>query len=339
MAELTFSSYESPTITPTFSPTKIDKPLGTVNVPPYVISVIVIVYIMYGVVLTRLRDPIDSILTFSLSRICSGLVLFAASITAELGFIIPIIQSKYKLAKVLGILILLARLLHIPGGYYITIKLIGSERQTKHYISLTEKDHLIINRIAYIPLFLSVFLDNTNVVYLPWLSTKFSDLSDGYPDQFVYTWFVSVKIAQSFIAVILQIVILAIVNTSSGFNALNTQTQVYACTTTTSTTTSTTTTSTTTTTTTTTTTKAYLSVSMISAMMTFLITLVGVVLQMRLLTNMNSTIDSDFFDVDNPLFRSSLRIGIIITIMTLSPPVPLPLSLSSSSSSSSQLHH
>lgn len=163
----------------------------------------------------------------------------------------------------------------------------GSSR-ANHFLDLADKEHLLVNRSIYIPLFLMLLLDNTNVAYLPWLSSKFSTLSDGYPDMRVYKMCVCTKILQSFIVVVIQIVVLCQLQ-GHGFRSLNLDTKVFLC------------------------------ISIASSTISFVVTAVGVVLQASLLKAMTDDDDdrgSSVIDVNNPM--RATRIGKLSVLLLLS---------------------
>ena len=217
-------STTSPTISPTISPTLSS---GIVKgAPLYVFAVVVVGCILYGVVLTRLRDSRISLGHLKLKKACASLGLLGSSLTSELAFISTVFSYDHRLLSGLASLILIARLLHFPSGFLVLWVLFGS--RSTYYLDLADKEHLLINRFAYIPLFILIFFDCTKVSFLPWLSTKFSALSEGYPDLKVYRMFVSVKIVQTFISTTVQISVLAMlaIKVEGGFKALSTPTQV-----------------------------------------------------------------------------------------------------------------
>ena len=193
----------------------------------YVIIVVVLGCIMYGLVLTRLRDASDSLPLLKLTKVCACLGLFGSSFTSEIAYIVALFVNNTSGLKGLAGVVLIARFFHLPVGCYVITKLMGSSVNNR-YLQLADKEHLLINRSVYTPLFLMILLDNTNVAFLPWLSTKFSSLSDGYPDMRLYKMCVYVKILQSFIVVIIQIAVLGKIQ-SSGFFKLSLDTQAFLC--------------------------------------------------------------------------------------------------------------
>lgn len=127
----------------------------------------------------------------------------------------------------------------------------------------------------------------SNIVILLWLSTKFSNLSDGYPDMRLYRICVLIKVVQSFIVVIVQITVLCKLQ-SYGFHSLSLVTQVFLC------------------------------ISIASSIISLVITVIGVVLQANMLKSLSddeSNRDSTI-SVSNPL--SAVRIGIQSSSRTMS---------------------
>jgi hypothetical protein len=182
---------------------------------------------MYGVVLIRLRDANESLGSMKITKVCASLGLFGLSITSEIAYIATLFRQNVGVLKGLAAVVLIARFFHLPGGMYTIMKLIGSSGSNR-YLELTDKEHLLINRKVYAPLFIMILLDNTNVAYLPWLPTKFNNLSDGYPDLRLYKICVYVKIVQSLVVVIIQIAVLGILQ-SQGFRSLSLDSQAFLC--------------------------------------------------------------------------------------------------------------
>lgn len=195
--------------------------------PFYAITVVVVACIMYGVVLTRLRDASEHLGFMRITKVCATLGLFGSSVTSEIAYIATLFTQSTDVLKRLAVVVLIARFFYLPGGMYIITKLIGSSG-TNRYMKLTDKEHLLINRKVYAPLFIMILFDNTNVAYLPWLPTKFNNLSDGYPDLRLYKICVYVKIVQSLAVVIIQIAVLGKLQ-SHGFRSLSLVSQAFLC--------------------------------------------------------------------------------------------------------------
>ena len=237
--------------------------------PFYAIVVIVVGCIMYGVVLIRMRDANDNLVYMKLTKVCASLGLFGSSLTSELAYITALFNDRTYGLKGLAAVVLIARLLYLPCGINVTTKLMGSS--TSHYLDLTDKVHLLKNRSVYMPLFIMILLDNTNVAYLPWRSTKFSSLSDGFPDLSLYKRCVYVKIVQSVVVVIIQTVVLGKLQ-SGGFHSLNLDTQVFLC------------------------------ISITSSIISLIVTVMGIVLQASLLKSLTGDDNRDtIIDVNNPI--------------------------------------
>lgn len=127
----------------------------------------------------------------------------------------------------------------------------------------------------------------SNIVILLWLSTKFSNLSDGYPDMRLYRICVLIKVVQSFIVVIVQITVLCKLQ-SYGFHSLSLVTQVFLC------------------------------ISIASSIISLVITVIGVVLQANMLKSLSDDESNRdrTISVSNPL--SAVRIGIQSSSRTMS---------------------
>lgn len=229
VAEFEISSSRNPTINPTSLPISSleDTFAGVEGAPLYALFLVVVCYLMYGVILIRLRDTTDNLSSLKLSRTCLRLGLFGSNITAEFAYIVSIFRYPEENLTGFAAVILIARLSHVLSGTYIISKLTRG-KLSSHYLTLADKEHLLIHRSVYIPLFLSILVDNTNTAYLPWLSTKFSSLSEGFPDIFIYRTCTVVRTSQSFISTIMQIAVLGKIsnNNSGGFSALSIETQV-----------------------------------------------------------------------------------------------------------------
>jgi len=146
--------------------------IGIHGAPFYAISFTVVLFLLYGVVLVRLRDANDIATPLKLSKTCFDLGSFGTNLASEFAYIIAVLSYSNSSLKAFAVVILLARLSHVPCGCYILTKLMASGDQSNHYLQLMDKDDLLRNRSAYSLIFLMSFLDNTNIVYLPWGSTK-----------------------------------------------------------------------------------------------------------------------------------------------------------------------
>lgn len=135
-----------------------------------------------------------------------------------------------------------------------------------------------------------ILLDSNNVILLPWLLTKFSSLSYGYPDMYVFKISLYVKIVNVFILVVVQFAVLGRLYTyNMPFASLNIATQLF------------------------------LFISIASSVISIILTVVGVVLQtvfLKLLLAGDNTTTSDTSDNNirnsniemmNPL--GAIRIG------------------------------
>lgn len=260
--------------------------VGVKGAPFYAIVVIVVGCIMYGVVLIRLRDA-TGLAVMRLTKVCASLGLFGSSLTSEIAYITALFVNGTSVFKALAAVVLIARFFHLPGGCYVITKLVGSSRANR-YLDLADKEHLLIHRSIYIPLLLMILLDNTNVALLPWCSTKFSNLSDGYPDLSLYKICVYVKMLQSFIVVVIQIAVLCKLQ-GSGFRSLNLVTQVFLC------------------------------ISIISSIISFIVTAVGVVLQASLLKTLTEVDDrgSSVIDINNPMMPTRIGKSSILLLLLL----------------------
>jgi len=167
--EITSGIVSTPTSNPLELPSNF---IGIKGAPFYAISLTVVLFLMYGVVLVRLRDVSEGAVPLKLSKVCLHLGLSGANIASELAYINTLLT--FSELKVFAVVILLARLFHIPGGCYILNKLMTSGDQSNHYLQLIDKDDLLKNRSTYSLLFLVSFLDNANIAYLPWLGNKVS---------------------------------------------------------------------------------------------------------------------------------------------------------------------
>ena len=286
ISQITLTSYLAPTPHPTLGPTLGTSVVGLgVQAPFYIVFIFIVSCILFGVVLVRLRDSTDHLVPLRLTRTCTTLSLFGNTFTAEMAFVGALLHysrehTSNHNVKAFAALILIARFFHLPGGFYIAKNLLGNDVEGNHYLSLVDRDHLYTNLPLYGILMISNFLDNSNVAFLPWLSAKFSCLSDGYPDLQMYKGCILVKLSQSFTTVIVQICAIATLNSEQGaFRNLERNTQVFLC------------------------------ISLVSSTITFLITFVGLLLQMRLLKAItDDTDDGTSFDINKPI-NNNLRIG------------------------------
>jgi len=171
--QLTVTSGFVATPTPTLEPLSLPSNfVGIQGAPFYAISLTVVLFMLYGVVLVRLRDASDTLTHLKLADACLELSLFGATIASEFAYIHAVLKYSDGVLKTFAIVILVARLSHVPGGCYILIKLMAYGDQSNHSLQFMAKDDLLRNRSAYSILFLTSFLDNTNIKYLPWLGTK-----------------------------------------------------------------------------------------------------------------------------------------------------------------------
>ena len=264
-----------PTISPTIPTEKlINFPTGA---PFYGIALIIVVCILYGIVLIRLRDWEKNIVYVPTIKMCTTLALFGSTFLSEMVYVTALLLYNSEGLKVCASIILIARSSYLVTGYYL-IKLYSSRR----YLSLIDTEHMLRNRYMYIPLFIFIFLDCTNIAFLPWLSTRFSMLSSGYPDIKIYKSSIVVKMIQSFTSAVLQLAALAqICNIHGGFAVLNIVS------------------------------RAFLIISIVSSSLSFLVTLLGVVIQYKILEKLNDD-DNDIrattIEISSPL---GIRIGIL----------------------------
>ena len=145
---------------------------GLKSAPFYAISLTVVMFLLYAVTIVRMRDANDNIASLTLVKVCLHLGLFGANIASEIAYINAVLTNDDRSIRAFGVVVLLARLSHLPGGCYILVKLMANQDHSNHYLQLADKDDLLKNRTAYSLLFLTSFLDNTNIAYLPWLCTK-----------------------------------------------------------------------------------------------------------------------------------------------------------------------
>ena len=256
------SSDTSPTPAPTMHQGALQSQyfLGIKGAPFYAMATVVMCCILLGVVLLRQRDANDTNITeLNFTTVCFQLGLFGFNITSEFAYIIGVYRSSYSNIDGFATVIVIARLLHLPGAFFILTKLFENESNTnsiissyidniviylfdtsssssssspssslsRNYMDLVDKEHILRNRNIHVFLFLSIFLDNTNVAYLPWLSSKFTGISDGIPDLLIYKLVYSVKLIQSSLSSLMQIIVLGKLNSTHNFKYLSTNTQVF----------------------------------------------------------------------------------------------------------------
>ena len=263
------------TYSPSPAPTRTDYMHVVPGAPLYVIAFVVAVFIIYGVILQRLRDASVSLTPMKFSKTVGKFGLCGLSITFEIAYIVTLLTDYAQSYKGFAIMILLARFLHLPGGCFISSKILLAN-QNQSLLKLTDQEHLLTNRSIYTALFVLTAIDNTNVTYLPWLSTEFTCLSEGYPNMNLFKFCVLVKIVQSFLAVTFQIVVFSKINYNGGFNELYFVTKAYFC------------------------------MSIVSATISCIVPLLEVLIHSSLLSAMTSSNkDSNHTDISNPI-----RIGI-----------------------------
>ena len=234
---------------PTPSPTSLVLPIDTSNLigvkgaPFYCLAFVGMVMVIYGVALVRLRDLNDSLTPLKVSQACVRLGLFGLNITSEIAYVSSLFGFADSSFKGYAAVILIARLLHLPNALYILSKLLkgggggktnssdddkhqSNSSSNNHYLELMDKEHMLVSRASYTPLFVLILLDNTNVQWLPWLSTKFTGYSDGFPNFYLYTSCNGVKVIQSFISAVIQVAVLGKLNSKHNFNELSTDSKV-----------------------------------------------------------------------------------------------------------------
>ena len=195
--------------------------------------------VIYGVALVRLRDLNNSLTPVKLSQACARLGLFGLSITSEIAYVSSLFGFADTSFKEYAAVILIARFLHLPNALYIVSKLLKGggggtnsddakhqSNSNNHYLELMDIEHMLTSRASYTPLFVLILLDNTNVQWLPWLSTKFTGYSDGFPDFYLYTSCNGVKVIQSLISAVIQVAVLGKLNSKHNFNELSTDSKV-----------------------------------------------------------------------------------------------------------------
>ena len=230
---------------PTPSPTSLVLPIDTSNLigvrgaPFYCLAFVGMVMVIYGVALVRLRDLNDSLTPVKLSQACARLGLFGLNITSEIAYVSSLFGFADTSFKEYAAVILIARFLHLPNALYIVSKLLKGggggtsndddkhqSNSNNHYLELMDIEHMLTSRASYTPLFVLILLDNTNVQWLPWLSTKFTGYSDGFPDFYLYTSCNGVKVIQSLISAVIQVAVLGKLNSKHNFNELSTDSKV-----------------------------------------------------------------------------------------------------------------
>jgi len=230
---------------PTPSPTSLVLPIDTSNLigvrgaPFYCLAFVGMVMVIYGVALVRLRDLNDSLTPVKLSQACARLGLFGLNITSEIAYVSSLFGFADTSFKEYAAVILIARFLHLPNALYIISKLLKGggggtsndddkhqSNSNNHYLELMDIEHMLTSRASYTPLFVLILLDNTNVQWLPWLSTKFTGYSDGFPDFYLYTSCNGVKVIQSLISAVIQVAVLGKLNSKHNFNELSTDSKV-----------------------------------------------------------------------------------------------------------------
>ena len=238
VATFTISGYTVPTPYPTQSPTVFElippiSPKDAVRLqgaPYYIITFFIVCSLMYGVILVRIRDQFKEIIELPLLRVCIGLSIFSSSMSTEIAYITALFIGNHTInhASTYGVIILLARLMHLPVGVYTLRGILGSESTTR-YLPFLQQQHLLEKRNMYIGLFFLIGLDSTNTKYLPWLSSPFSKMSEGYPDYSLYRLCEYIKVMQSFISMLVQIIFIAQLNRvdNGGLKSLSSQSRVF----------------------------------------------------------------------------------------------------------------
>jgi hypothetical protein len=259
--------------------------IGIHGAPYYAISFTVVLFVMFGVVLVRKRDISDKAVPLKLSEVCLNLGLFGATIASEIAYIVAILSYSDVKLRSFAVIILVARLSHIPGGVYILKKIWGNGDKSSRYLELIDMDDLLKNReFVYSPLFLISLLDNTNIAYLPWLGSTFASYSGGYPDFFLYRTCITVKLCQSGISTMMQVSVLIIfaLKYHGGFSSVSFNSRVFFI------------------------------LSIVSSILALIVTSTGVLVQYSILktivNNSTSTSTSTETETNNPMNR---RIGII----------------------------
>ena len=158
----------------------------------------------YLVNIVRRKEPRVVVLT--LLSISQHMGLSCASLASEFSLMVILFGSGYV---ALGILIVLARLLHlIPTGYTV-LRVFGPDYiSDKEYGSLMAKDHFMSYSYMYAALSFLSLLEAPFLAYLPWYHSDFASQSKGYPDMFTLRLALYTKIGQSLVLLICNSVFL-----------------------------------------------------------------------------------------------------------------------------------
>ena len=160
-----------------------------------------------GYVVNGTRGKEARLASISKLSICSTFALSGATLVSEFMNLFVLFTLEFD---TLAYLIVGMRVLHlIPSGYYM-MRIFGMACvYDDGYSSLMDKSHFMENSYIYASVALLSLVEANFVIYLPWYYSEFADKSGGYPDMWTLRRAFYIKIFQSFVLLVCNVIFLA----------------------------------------------------------------------------------------------------------------------------------
>ena len=218
--------YLRPTVQPTFTPSsatiinQYTDAANLINVVTangaafYVIAIAVLMYLILGVTLVRLRDKCQAVTSIELSSVCCDLAILGYNLVSEVFYVVVLFVSDNSNLRRLAVFIILARGINIIPAFYTIMRVFGPDPFSRDYSPLLDKNHLFQQAWVYTILLFLIFFDAPLVKYLPWVKTNFTSTSMGFPDEKLFKLCMMTRVTQSTISLIIQSMVLYELNQS-----------------------------------------------------------------------------------------------------------------------------
>lgn len=208
VVQYTLSYYSQPTAAPTKAPVTASTDFvfeASPDTPFYIVVACILLMMLLGVFIVRLRDMSNSELSvFKLTATSADLGMIGYHLASELFYIVILFDEHFK---GLAVIVILIRLLSmVIAGYFLLISFGPWQNQT--YSRIMNKTHLFQNASVYAIVVILMLFDQSMVRYLPWNASKYSLLSRGFPDQNLFKICVLSKLFQLFSTLIVQLVVI-----------------------------------------------------------------------------------------------------------------------------------
>jgi hypothetical protein len=204
----------APTFYPTINPTTniFNNSIEIADAPLYVIAFFILMYVILGVVLVRLRDTSTSMVNLTLVNVSTELMCLSSSLLTEIFYILFLIAQSDPQYRLYGYIVLISRLIHaIPFVYFMTI-IFGPVSYSNYYPKLLDSKQLSYNAATYGAVIFLMIVETPLIRFLPWLTSEFAIIALGTPDLHIFTIAMYTKQLQTIISLIVQALFLIKLN-------------------------------------------------------------------------------------------------------------------------------